>query len=230
MPKIEFHISDDLKDVVPHPISAVKSVPDWYRKMPHYNRPIEGPEIETLKKCVPFRDMLTSGYIIPNWCGIRLEKVDGEIKSHPLNDELKSLNCGVSFHSIEQIVNTPLEKLADKGKMLKINSPWVIKTPKGYSTLFLSPQYRDNEIEILPAIVDTDVFYTPVNFPAVMIKNKCWLEQGVPLVQVIPFKRESWTSSVHSWSYEKARKQTIQLMSRISSYYSDEHWIRKIFR
>lgn len=230
MPTINFHISEELKDIVPHPIPAAKAVPDWYKKMPTMKRPQNAMEMETVKKCLPVRDLITAGYIIPNWHGLRLEISKGEIQSHADNDALQHLSCGASFHQIEQIKGSPLEHLGDGKKILKLLSPWVVKTPRGYSTLFLAPQYRENDIEILPAIVDTDEFYTPVNFPAIMLKQKCNVEQGVPMVQAIPFKRESWTSSVQTWDVHRAKQQTIKLMSRITSSYTTDNWIRKIFR
>ena len=227
MPKIYFDIHSDLKDVVPHPVPASKMMPDWYKKMPNF-RDNQNRKTETLKKCMPLRDMLTSGYIIPMWSGLRL-KFDGK-ETHDFSRVRNDFNMGLGAHPFVQFAGTPLESFANGDHLIKLNSPWVIQTPSGYSTLFLAPQYRENSIEILPAIVDTDKYYHPINFPAVMIKKECEVEQGEPIVQAIPFKRQSWVSAVRSLNVKKAAKQDLRLLTRLASSYTSEGWIRKIFR
>ena len=45
-------------------------------------------------------------------------------------------------------------------------------------------------------MVDTDKYPIPVHFPFLLKKNfEGLIKQGTPIIQVIPFKRESWKSS-----------------------------------
>ena len=79
-------------------------------------------------------------------------------------------------------------------------SPWIIRTPPGYSCYFTAPINGENpHIRLFSGIVNTDTYFNHVNFffgfrehsPAHGI-----LKQGMPLVQIIPFKREEWTASI----------------------------------
>ena len=73
---------------------------------------------------------------------------------------------------------------------------WTIKTPPGWSCIFLHPAaYSDLPFKVIPGIVDTDILDYEINTPFV-VKNGFTgtIEKGTPMFQVIPFKRESWES------------------------------------
>jgi hypothetical protein len=174
---------------LPHPTPATKTIPDWYKDMPRARDPDTNEPTDrlvwadakygklrsgmTLKQCIPLRDYLTSGYIIPLW---------GDIAA--------SMRDNVPFFAWQY---------DDVTKMgwhpMKLMSPWAFKTPPGYSSFFFSPRYYKGLIEVLPAIVDTDTHHN-VNFPFVYHGENnvdCVIERGTPVIQVVPFKRESWT-------------------------------------
>jgi hypothetical protein len=74
-------------------------------------------------------------------------------------------------------------------------NPWAIKTPPGYSVLFIQPMHRESVFTILPGVVDTDQYSAAVNFPFVLnepTKFTGLIPAGTPMAQVIPFKRDSW--------------------------------------
>jgi len=75
---------------------------------------------------------------------------------------------------------------------------WAIRTPKGYSTMFVQPMHRESVFTILPGIVDTDEYYAPINFPMVINDPNFegLIPKGTPIAQVIPFKRESWKMEI----------------------------------
>ena len=76
-------------------------------------------------------------------------------------------------------------------------NPWKIKTPKGYSCLFVPPlNNSDDRFSIIPGIVDTDTFPSEINFPIIINGDKypvleTTIKKGTPYVQIIPFKRDS---------------------------------------
>ena len=80
----------------------------------------------------------------------------------------------------------------------KWNNTWGITTPPGYSCLFISPLHRETPIIALPGIVDTDTYSAPVNFPFVLRDPKMdgLIPAGTPIIQVIPFKRDSWSMEI----------------------------------
>ncbi|MCU0943333.1 MAG: DUF6065 family protein, partial [Hydrogenophaga sp.] len=76
----------------------------------------------------------------------------------------------------------------------KIHNHWTIRTPKGWSCLFVSPLNRPNGvIEVAAGVVDTDEYPALIHFPffATAPDGLYTLEKGTPLVQVIPFEREA---------------------------------------
>lgn len=240
MPKIKFLTHPDVVKVIPHPRPAKKFVPKWYkdmeleRKCPKKLDPeteiIE--DVPTIKQCMPVRDYLTTGYIIPAWADILIRK-DSKNKYHSqsrIEDVGQHYSMGCSWHGIEQFKGSPLEGLSDGEKCLKLLNPWTIKTPKGYSTFFTSPFYTESDITILPAIVDTDKHRVPVNFPSVINTNECRIKRGEPLIQAIPFKRENWDSEVGVLNLAEHNRSQINYASVLNSIYTTDYWERKRFR
>jgi hypothetical protein len=75
---------------------------------------------------------------------------------------------------------------------MKFHNYWTVRTPPGWSSLFVPALNRPNGVvELFSGVVDTDTFATPVNFPFVAVAGDGVhvLPKGTPLVQVIPFRR-----------------------------------------
>lgn len=244
MPKIKFYINRDLKGVIPDIKPASKIVPKWYKDMPLMDAVKETVNERNatvfvdhplMKRCLPVRDYLTSGYIIPYWSNTVLTKTsEGTYLdvSHTPKNLNEDYNIGVDWHSRGQVKNSPLEQLTDGEKLLKLMCPWTLKTPKGYSTLFFSPFYHENQVTILPAIVDTDTFNIPTNFPAIIMDDNVKINMGDPIIQAVPFKRESWTSDIVSskkGDLSKNRSLYALLTSNVAEY-TRNLWHRKYFR
>ena len=152
-----------------------------------------GGGVFTAKACMPLLDYMTSGYIIRSFADVAISaKTENGINSfvyvtgdssqfgsHP-NIQLPSIGDGVHRDYI------------------KFNSPWSIETPPGYSCLFFQPEYFfEKRFKLLPAIVDTDKYTNPVNFPGLMTQDGDFtIKAGTPLMCVFPFKREEFSSSV----------------------------------
>jgi hypothetical protein len=180
----------------PEPASNV--VPDWYKKQNKYvggqkqiNRDM-GTYNHTIKACMPVFDMLTAGYIFTLAADILVEKDENGNTHTSWSTDLMQL---VQHHGPEQynMYNIPNEFEPIGFKFIQ---PWVTQTPAGYSSLFISPTYRDDlPFYSLPAVVDTDSHPMPVNFPFFIRKDFVGIiPMGTPIMQVIPFKREEWKS------------------------------------
>ncbi len=73
-----------------------------------------------------------------------------------------------------------------------MTASWIIRTAPGWSCLFVPPLNRPSPVvEILSGLVDTDRFHNEINFPFLTFADDGVhvLEQGTPLIQVIPFQR-----------------------------------------
>jgi hypothetical protein len=86
--------------------------------------------------------------------------------------------------------------------------------------------------EIIAGVVDTDVYLNVINFPFILHKRdeQFMIKKGEPMIQVIPFKRESWKS----WSgfyYEKLHSKTLNsLTSKFIDRYKSMFWSKKSFK
>lgn len=184
------------------PVPAKKIIPEWYKNTQSYLGNEKKPDgnantTATIKKCIPVFDAITSGYIITTYADIFVSRKMVEINSNEVSMspwyEWPSTES-IQFHPIIQASLHPKNQNAPYPKFM---NPWTIKTPKGYSCLFIPPMHRETPFNILPGVVDTDTYTFPVNFPFVLSNPdfEGLIPAGTPVVQVIPFKRNSWTSS-----------------------------------
>jgi hypothetical protein len=178
-------------DGLEQPQPASKFVPEWYKNMESYvggqKKPLGGGHaLPTVKRCMPVFDAITAGYIITSPADVYVSLKDGEQFF-----EWSTLGL-IAFHPIEQAPTYPAKNEHAYPKWM---NHWAIRTPKGYSTMFIQPMHRESVFTILPGIVDTDEYYAPVNFPFVVndLNFEGLIPKGTPIAQVIPFKRESWT-------------------------------------
>lgn len=194
-PIITFSCEERLKGAIPEPIPASQAMPRWYRKTRTY---VEGSSVGTLKQCVPFADAMTMGYIIPLWVELKVNNDGSSIFfNYRSNDVIKT---GLfDKHLVEQLGSCPIKDSKYGGQPLKFINPWLITTPPGWSCMFIQPiNHFDDKLHIITGVVDTDRYKSYVHFPFLWLDNTFdgFMEQGTPLVQVIPFKRTAWTSEV----------------------------------
>ena len=176
-----------------YPVPGVKAVPEWYKKMEtsfanDKTNPKEVNETQTLKRCMPVLDSITAGYILKTHTDITLKYVDGVMNF----DWAYDIRPTITFHSPYQLLNYRNLELPQGAP--KLGNPWGIKTPKGYSCLFIPPAHRPAcGIRILEGYVDTDLYTNSVQFPFLPDEGFTGtIPAGTPYAQVIPFKRDSF--------------------------------------
>jgi len=183
------NISDEYK-----PMPAEKNIPDWYKKITPYtgekNIKEDQMTTATIKKCMPVFDSISAGYLISTYCDIEAiwNNDHYEYKYFNIFEPIKS-------HDSIQAVGYPASD-ENRKFVSKFMNAWGIKTPEGYSCLFISPMHRNSFINILPGIVDTDTYNEPVAFPFLVeyCGDNVIIPAGTPIAQVIPFKRDNWSS------------------------------------
>ena len=217
------------------------NIPKWYKDLDHSLK------LMTVKGCMPFLDTLTSGYLLKVPTDLRL--------CHNIYDDKKRSTLLYSKipHEYETYINInreevpqthPPEQLGDKCPFLqknknldfqKILNPWIIKTPPGYSCLFLPPLNNgDDRFSIIPGIVDTDTFESEINFPIIVNGDKypiidTIIKKETPYVQVIPFLRESWKMKIEE---EKSnfKKRFFHTNTSIIHTYKSKWWNKKSWK
>tara|TARA_Y100000022_G_C13205543_1_gene354863 strand:+ start:194 stop:844 length:651 start_codon:yes stop_codon:yes gene_type:complete len=181
-----------------YPVLPTKKVlPKWFKELPteKFAYPL-GSTLPTIKKCMPATDMLTSGYIIQNVIDVDVikEKTQGNFVENRI--KVKDTKYAPEAHRFEMCPVKNPDSGTDKQHWIKLKNPWLVRTPPGYSCLFIQPVYEFNpNLRLLSGIVDTDTFDLPVEFPG-WIVNDHIIKAGQPLMQVIPFKREDWNMSM----------------------------------
>lgn len=202
--QIEFY-NDDAA-VVEHfsPKPANKVIPNWYKDLPMWvDQPKEQIHVPTIKHCMPVQDMITSGYILFNAYETHLlPKTDAQGYTDFFVKCPHKPHVGMHHH-----FQLPLELAGTKQFYFKIANSWMIKTPPGYSCLFIQPFYNlEDRYQLFPGIVDTDVHDMSIEFPGYMLTNKeIILQPGDPLIQVIPFKRDDWEMQVGQLPKKRSR-------------------------
>jgi hypothetical protein len=212
------------------PLPASKLLPEWYKQTQSYygdqkKKPAgNGHTTSTIKRCVPVFDAITAGYIITSYCDIYISQKDGA----PWY-EWPGFNP-IDFHPITQADLHPSQNGFSFPKWI---NPWSISTPKGYSVLFTAPMHRENSpFTCMPGVVDTDTYTPPVNFPFTLNDPtfEGLIPAGTPLVQVIPFKRDSWDKQIGTKKDLDAQDK-VQKSLRMFFFdnYRNRFWDRKKF-
>jgi len=204
--QIEFYCEPGLENVLPHPEPAKNFIPTWFKKMPA----ITNDNKKTIKKCIPFFDVMTSGYIIPLWQELHFHQNGEKAINYSWNYNVnKEVKAAVQNHDASQVEGSCIANLQFGSAPMKFMSPWIIKTPPGYSCLITAPFNRtDFDFQIISAVVDTDLYFSKTNFPFIWSTPNFngILPIGLPLVQVIPFKRTDWKSTVKPLDKKKQKK------------------------
>jgi hypothetical protein len=200
------------------PLPASKILPNWYKEADSYvaegRKPSENKNTTaTIKRCMPVFDAMTAGYIIVSPADVYVSMKEG-IQYF----EWATLGL-IAFHAVEQ---APTHPARNKHAYPKWINHWAIKTPKGYSTMFVQPMHRESVFTILPAIVDTDTFYAPVHFPMVINDPNFegLIPKGTPIAQVIPFKRDSWGMQ---FGGKKDQESQEQLQKKLATKFFDKY-------
>lgn len=213
--KIEFLCSDERVMEYFPPLPASKIRPDWYKSLPRYtnDRLLNAKEMqqagvsfqpETIKACIPVQDYIGQGYVLryPSEIIVTPEQFGDEQGWWSASGLTK---C--SAHGYDQC---PVHINKKKNVYFKIEHPWTVRTPPGYSCYFYQPEFfLEDRIRFFPGVVDTDTYPMPINFPSVILSDKTFtLKAGDPMMVVFPFKREGWT---HEVRHEQQKKNPTQL-------------------
>lgn len=233
MPNIKFITADEIvaKHFSVEP--AKKLIPDWYKQTPRILgdesidtlAKVGGTSNRSIKACVPVMDYLTSGYIIKTTSHTKFQNDNADGQSgvkYATSDQ-----STIATHAHKQC---PVKIDGELKTYIKFNSPWIIKTPPGYSCYFYQPFFHmENRFAVMPAIVDTDTYDKPINFPGWIIGNdEVEVEPGTPLIAVFPFKREGWVSEVIVDEKEVTKKTLFDRF--LSEAYKRFYWSAKSYR
>ena len=123
-PVISFTAREDLLKLIPHPVPAMKAMPEWFRKLKPTMEGQEKANAGTVKRCKPVLDAVSQGFIIPLWADLqvkvernwRLYSDDGFIAEiEPLGDP-------------DDVLGKPVEDVEGKPILTRIEKgDWIVK-------------------------------------------------------------------------------------------------------
>lgn len=205
-----FRCPAELEAILPRPLPAAHGLPDWFKAMPSqaYNV-LNANTGDTVKRCPPFVDAMTNGFLIPLICDVRVE--NGEFSwdnELPPGGEVSYVRSPLGLHDSSQLAGTPL--FEPDRYAIKFHNLWTIEAPEGYALLFTHPINRfDLPFTTLTGLVDSDSYHDNwVHFPARWhdLTFRGVLPKGTPVAQCIPVKRESWSARFAPFTKEEAQR------------------------
>src|SRR6195256_836643 len=196
---LTFRCPAELEGLLPAPVPAALGLPDWFKAMPPQAFNVVNSSIgDTVKRCPPFIDAMTYGFLIPLICDLKVE--NGEFtwdNDLPPGGEVNFVRSPIGFHDASQVTGTPL--FEDDRFVIKFHNLWTIEAPDGYALLFTPltglgdcDRYHDNWIHF-PA------HWHDMNFSGVLPK-------GTPVAQCLPVKRESWVTRTATFTKEETQR------------------------
>jgi hypothetical protein len=242
--KIKFVVQKELEDILP-PSPMKNHIPQWYKDGETYDE--NG--AAALKTCVPFLDVMLSGYAITTINDIQFTKKDGVLiiqdgilKKDGSFEPIKSLKKHNHGHEQGKVIinsNFVSERKSNTGSTIPrppgyMNNhftwpgKWGWKVPRGYSVIVTHPFNRfDLPFTTMSGAMDSDGWVSNGNIPFFLKENfEGIIPKNTPVAQIFPYKRESWQMSISK--ILRSRFQFDHQIDRsVVGYYKKKHWNRK---
>ena len=208
------------------PVPASECLPEWFKDL-------NNSTIKTAKSCRGLYDVMTSGFMVvwPFDVTITRDENGKLFVKRTRDDERFSFQP----HPHVQLGAYPDANLSlQRDGVEKVELPYKIRSSKNTSVMMIQPPYRpDLKTEVMPGVIDTDKFYSPLNV-LFTIKNTdttrdIKISAGTPLAQIVPFVRSEWEIEYNSIDL-KLDQITQENINNIDKHYQKKLWTRKVFK
>jgi len=221
-------VTENAQTLQDYPKPSKNYIPNWYKQMHPFThgakklmyRTLDGIPNVTLKRCVPFLDALTNGYMYVLEEDVFVEQIDGV----PLIRWRSSDNV-LTGHSAEEHPNFYIPETYHPF-VVKWESKWVVKVPKNYSVLFSHPSNRlDLPFFTLSGLVSCDNYPLAVNYPFLLKKGfEGLIKAGTPVCQLHLVKNESWKTDVLKYDKNRTYKNLKTFFKTFVGSYKTNFW------
>jgi hypothetical protein len=229
--------SSVIENTTPHPIRA--SVPKWWRDGELTFESEDHPRHEDhvpnagMKSCIPFMEIMTSGYLLLTPFDIYVIKLEnGDVQ--------------LTWAGPEDMGKDQLPFIGQRPKELGPTIPrppgflpnsftwfsyWSWKTPRGYSTIVTHPFNRSElPFQTLSGVIDSDNFSLNGNIPFYLKSDfEGTIPAGTPFAQVYPFKRTKWKMWVNSSLNDILLEDQGKDLRTPTGSYKKKLWVKKEF-
>jgi hypothetical protein len=239
--EIIFYPVDEAAGIyVSPPEAASKAVPEWFKSVPKFTDGEKefihyGDRMNlTVKACLPLIDAFTSGYVLRTPCDIQVRWNDGDrYPTFTWPQKNTQISPPIYMRSIDHDKETPWKNVEGyEPLMFNFMPSWCIKTPKGYSSLFIHPINRtDLPFYTIGGVLDTDGWGEAGMHPFLLKKG--WsgiIPEGTPYMQIIPFKRQDWVSVVDKTMTKEYSIAITKRDNKFKDFYKKTHWKIKSYR
>jgi hypothetical protein len=225
-----------IKETTPHPVKT--SVPQWWRDgettfESKFHSHADGTPHEGMKMCVPFMEIMMTGYTLLTPFDIYVTKTE-------------SGDTSIKWHGPEIVEENQVQFIGHRPPELGATIPrpaghskvsytwfsyWSWKTPRGYSTFVTHPFNRhDLPFTTLNGIVDSDKFHLNGNIPFYLKADfEGIIPAGTPFAQIYPFKRISWKMWVDDTFNEDILEKQGKPLRLPGGGYKKKMWSKKEF-
>jgi hypothetical protein len=207
------------------PTISKTEIPKWYIDG-ESNIFENGHKHPGLKRCIPFLDALTSGYLLKTSANIYITKnSDGTIAIN--YDETLEDGKPLIHERKGKIGNTIPRPEGHLENHLIWTPVWGWKTPKNYSSLIIHPLNRfDLPFTTLSGIIDSDKFFSAGNIPFFLKESfEGLIPKGTPFAQIIPIKRKKWNAVIDPSLTNFA--QEVSTFFGVNGQYKKKLWQKK---
>lgn len=220
-----------IDETLPDWTLAKSNIPQWYKDINGINeKNIVFDESNNaqlnVKSCIPFFDSFASGYMINLWCDLYFEQM--EDGSHFIRWGSTTPDpVGFRDHN-RNIIPTPWG-CTPYQYVWKV--PYHFGLPSGYSAFVTHPLNRpDLPFVGMSGIIDADPVISTGHYPFFIKESfNGVLPAGTPILQIIPFKRESWKIENSKEIEEMGRKYLKENSRRFMGFYKQNKWKRKSY-
>lgn len=229
MKLIKFSTPHD-KTQLGKPAPIKKFLPDWYRKAETtFVDKKSGQEMSGLKKCIPFLDIMMSGYTLVTPFDIYVSKAeDGSIKFGWDGPDGSGGFIGERPDELGATIPRPAGHLPNH---LVWAMEWGFKVPRGWSILVSHPFNRfDLPFTTTSGLIDSDKFWGNGNMPFFLKEGFTGtIPANTPIAQLVPVKRASW-QAVHDQSLLPDYSFQGNDVRKEGNSYKKSYWVKKEYK
>ena len=170
-----------------------------------------------ITRCPGIMSSRTQGWIVRLHQDIEIEATDKHIVWRtPINDQKYSHDLlEPKVNTFQDYVLYQFMKKWPKGAhpmVVKINTPWHVKIPRGYKMLQTMPAFGDeNRFQTITGIVEEEHGIVKLNFPMYWFEQgTTLLKQGTPIAQLMVIKQDEVEAEISNMDNNPIFKEKMQ--------------------